>query len=152
MKRKKIIVIVVTVIVVLILGTWFSWHCVNMIAQKKLDEIAAEYEPIDIPAERRQQAYKIGEDVLFYIDHYNNGANPSQCLEMLQIDYDQLIDLSEDENLSEVDKLLIDAMATDTAMLIRKVKALDYDTASIIDNLEQFMGHIKDQGLPEDKE
>lgn len=152
MKRKKIIVIVVTVIVVLILGTWFSWHCVNMIAQKKLDEIAAEYEPIDIPAERRQQIYDTGEDILYWMNFYDGGGNSSQVLEMLQFDKDKLADYKEDEYLESIEQTASGAMALATDNLIRKIKMNDQDTAEEIEEIKLLMQYFEQQGLPEDKE
>lgn len=151
MKRKKIIIIV-TVIMILILGTGLSWYCVGMIMQKKAQEIAAQYEPIDIPSEHRQQIYDTGEDILYWMNYYDGGGNSSQVLEMLQFDKDKLADFKEDEYLESIEQTASGAMALATDNLIRKIKMNDQDTAEEIEEIKLLMKYFEQQGLPEDKE
>lgn len=152
MKRKKNLIIALAVVGIIIMGTWFSWHCVNMILRKRVEATIAEMEEEakKFPARSRQQAYNTGEDVLYFMNYYNGGGDPSEVAEMLKLDSDMLKTIAEDSSLEELDKTAIKAMAVTTDGLIQKVIMNDTDTSEDIEGIKDLMEYLKQQGFPEE--
>ena len=103
-----------------------------------------EYEPIDIAASRKDRAYELAEDVLFVTDQFNKGKPQDHCQELLQMDFDELKELSEDEHLSRLDQITVNSIATNTIVIICKVESGDYDNVEATDGIKSLMKYLKE--------
>lgn len=109
-----------------------------------VDDSKEEYEDIDIASSVRNRAYDLAEDVLFVTDQYTKGARVDHCHELLYMDFNELKELHENEYLSELDKMTVNSIATDTILIICKIEDGDYDTKEVTDNIESLMKYLID--------